>query len=423
MKTIDDYDVIILGGGPGGFGAAVRAGRAGEKTLLIEREGCLGGGGTTMLVNPFMPHTTDCWQKTGEFKVVNAGVYAELLQALTARRATNPNDPRRFDDESLRVVLDEMISAAGVKVIFHATLFDAKTNNGRIESVRLAHNGGPLTVRGKVFIDATGDSLLAALVGCDVMFGDEQGNGEGVMPMTTNFLVGGVDLARVPSAQELKARAARGDKDTPALINTNVSCTSYCREGTMHFNAIRITGNMLDPFELSGAEMEGRRRIENFVAWLKANVPGYENCWLIKVGQHIGIRESRRIRGDYLLTGEDILACRKFDDAISCCAYPVDIHGQNAGECRITHLPAGEYYQIPFRCLTPRGTTNLLVASRGISADVVAHGSLRIMPSVMNIGEAAGEAAVISLPAGEVRYIDVQELQKKIVAAGGVLVA
>jgi hypothetical protein len=420
MTTIDKYDVIVAGGGPGGVGAAVAAARGGARTLLVEREGCLGGGGTTMLVNPFMPYTTDCWREKGDEKIVNAGIFMEALKALKARGGTSPSDERRFDDEVYKAVLDELAASAGVTVLFHAALFDAQAEAGRVKSIRLAHNNGPITVTGKVFIDATGDALLSAMAGCQVMFGDEDGN---VMPMTMNFIVGGVDNSRAPSGLEMRVLAAKGDKDTPALINTNVSCISFCRPGTMHYNAIRIPGNTLDPSDLSRAETEGRRRVHNFVAWLKANVPGYEKCYLVKTGQHIGIRESRRVVGDYVLSGEDFSRCAKFDDGIACSAYPVDIHGQKQGQTRIEHLPPGEYYQIPYRCLTPKGMTNLLVASRSVSADVVAHSSLRTMPIVMNIGEAAGHAAAMSLPAGDVRKIDVQKLRQKIRDNGGVLEA
>ena len=415
---ISQYDVIVVGGGPGGVGAAVAAGRSGAKTLLLEREGCLGGGGTTMLVNPFMPYTTNCWRDRGDEKVVNAGVFREVLTRLKARGATNAKDARRFDDEALKVVLDELVAEAGVDVVFHAALFDAEVRDHIVQSVRLAHNHGPVTVEGKVFIDATGDALLAAAAGAKIMFGDEAGR---VMPMTLNFLVGGVDHSRMPSSQDLRERASRGDKDTPALINTNLSCTSWVRDGTLHFNAIRVVGNTLDPMDVSRAESEGRRRVANYIAWLRANVSGFEKCYLIKTGAHIGIRESRRVVGDYVLSGDDFTRCAKFDDAIACCAYPVDIHQQAQGQGRIEHVPMGEYYQIPYRCLTPKGLTNLLVAARSISADIVAHSSLRIMPPVMNIGEAAGYASAMSLPGGDVRKIDVKALRDRIRAGGGVL--
>lgn len=409
---ITQYDVVVVGGGPGGVGAAVAAGRSGAKALLLEREGCLGGGATTMLVNPFMPYTT------GDGKVVCGGVFQEVLGRLKSRGAADPKDARGFDDEALKLVLDELVAQAGVDVIYHAALFDAQVQDGRAQSIRLAHNHGPITVAGKVFIDSTGDALLAALCGCEIQFGNESGR---VMPMTLFFKVEQVDTARIPSGRELYHLAAKGDKDQPPLINTNFSCLSSPLPGVVYINAIRVPGNTLDPFSVSQAESEGRRRVENYVAWLRANVPGYGNCRLAKTASHVGIRESRRVTGDYVLTADDFKKCSRFDDAVACCSYMVDIHGDKPGEGTILHLPPDGYYQVPYRCLTPRGMKNLLVASRSISTDVTMHSSVRIMPQVMNLGEAAGCAAAMALPDGDIRSIDIRGLQDRIRAGGGIL--
>jgi len=418
MVTMDEHEVVVVGGGAGGLAAAVAAARADARVLLLEREGCLGGGATTMLVHPFMPHLTSPGPDGGR-KVVNAGIFAEVVDRLSARGAADAGGPCvRFDDEAMKLVLDELAAEAGVEVMFHAALFDAEVARGRVEAVRLAHNGGPIRATGKVFIDGTGDALLAALAGCECMFGDEAGD---VMPMTLNFVVGGVEIDRFPSTPRLRELAGRGAADDPPLINTNVSCVTSPRPGFLQFNAIRTPGNTIDPHDLSACEAEGRRRVENFVRWLRAKVPGCENCHLVKTAGHVGIRESRRVGGDYTLSYEDFRKAAKFDDGIACCGYDLDIHGREQGQTRIEKLGPGEYYQIPYRCLTPGGLENLLIAGRGISADVEAHSSVRIMPVVMCIGQAAGIAAAMSLPGGRVRDIDVQQLRRNIRAAGGVL--
>lgn len=411
MQQMEGYDVVVVGGGPGGVGAAVSAARAGAKTLLVEREGFLGGGATVMMVNPFMPCLTSENAEKKRF-VVNAGIFAEILQRLQKRKAgeLRKGGSANFDDEALKLILDEMAAEAGVTVLFHTALYDVRTEHGRIASVYLAHNSEPIATSGKVFVDSTGDALLSARAGAQFQFGDEQGK---VMPMTLFFVIGGADPSMIPWP-DLRKLCAEGGKDNPPLINTNLSCTSVGPSGMIYVNAIRIPGNTLDPLDLSRAEAEGRRRVENYVAWLKARVAGFENCFLAKTACHIGIRESRRVVGDYTLTGEDFDKCSKFDDGIACCSYPVDIHQQEQGKVIITHLPPGEYYQIPYRCLTPRGLTNLLVASRSISCDVKMHSSLRVMPPVMNFGEAAGLAAAMSLPAGDVRAINVQELRNRL---------
>ena len=417
MKDIEGFDIAVVGGGPGGLSAAVAAGRSGAKVVLLEREGCLGGGATTMLVHPFMSHVARSSQ-AGQGMVVSAGIFAEVVSRLEARGSADGS--RRciqFEDEAMKLVLDELVAEAGVKVIFHAAMFDSEVDSGEVTSARFAHNGGPLRVKGKVFVDGTGDSLLAEACGCECMFGNEAGQ---VMPMTMNFMIGGVKKAGYGSVNLRKLAAAGGDDDPP-LINTNVSCVSSPREGYMHFNAIRTPGNTLDPADLSRCEAEGRMRVANFVTWLRAKVPGFEECYLAKTANHVGIRESRRVVGDYLLTGDDFRRAAKFDDGIACCSYDIDIHKQSQGQTQIEHMGPGEYYQIPYRCLTAKGLRNLLVAGRGVSADVEAHSSLRIMPTVMCIGQAAGLAAVMSLPDGDVRSVDVRKLRQAIRDGGGVL--
>ena len=419
-RILDEFDVVVVGGGPGGVGAAVRASEQGAKTLLIERHGSLGGAATGMLVNPFMPATTVRVEPDKPRVLLNGGLVEEIANRLAGRAAGGftPSGCTTFDDEMLKVILDEIVAEAGVKVLYHATLFDAQTENGRVRSIRLAHNGGPITVKAKVFIDATGDALLAERAGAEILFGNEEGV---VMPMTLFFVVGGVDYTRFPKFHEVKALMARGAEDDPPLINTNISCWHTDSKGLLYVNAIRVTGNTIDPFDLSAAETEGRRRVENLMAWLRAHIPAFEKAWLVKTAPHIGIRESRRVRGEYLLTGDDFQSAAKFEDAIACSAYPVDIHGQKQGETRLENLGPGEYYQIPFRCLIPRGLSNLLVASRSISADVVMHSSLRCMPTIYNVGEAAGFAAAMSLPSGETRAVKIAALQKKIRASAGIL--
>jgi hypothetical protein len=421
MRRFDDYDVVVLGGGPGGCGAAVCAARAGARTLLVEREGCLGGGATTMLVHPFMPHKVHApaGQCNADQPLVNAGLYREVVDRLLARGKAKEGFCVDFDDEYLKIVLEELVREAGADILYHAGVYDVDAADGTVCSARLAHNGGPIEVKASVFIDATGDALPAELAGCEIMRGDAQGR---VQPTTLNFIVGGVGTERMPGYGAMAQRCAAGGDDEPALINTNYNCHSIPRPGYVHFNAIRVHGDPLDPMDLSRMEIESRRRVENFVAWLKANVEGFEGCYLVKTGSHVGIRETRRVRGDYVLTYDDWKAGRRFDDGIAACSYSVDIHGQEDKSDESNEpMPPGHYYQVPYRCLTPRGARNLLIASRAISGDRQANGSYRIMPTVMNIGEAAGFAAAMALPSGDIRAVDIPALRDRLIAHGAAL--
>lgn len=420
MQRISEYDVIVTGGGPGGIGAAIAAARGGARALLIEREGCLGGAATTMLVNPFMADRTKPAEGDALRRLVNGGIYQELLERLKGEDAVihEEGGGARFDDEVLKRVLDKMVADAGVTVLFHAALYDAETDGGYVRSIKLAHNRGPLTVSGSVFIDSTGDGLLAQQAGVKVEAGNDDGQ---LMPMTLFFCVGGVDLQRWPGRFEIRERVKTGDKDSPELINRHLSMIAEAPNGLLYFNAVRIPGNALDPLDLSAAEAEGRRRAANYVEWLREHVVGFEKAWLVKTAAHMGIRETRRISGDYRLTYDDWKANARFDDAVACCCYPVDIHGQTFGQTRMEHLSPGTWYQIPYRCLIPQGLENLLIASRCISTDPVAHSSIRVMPPVMCLGQAAGHAAALALPEGKVRKVNIAELQKTILANKGIL--
>ncbi len=383
----EQVDVVIAGGGPGGTAAALAAARNGARTALIERYGFLGGMATAGLVNPFMTYRNDVEQ-------IIRGIFDEILQDL-ARRGGLATNGTTFDEEVLKIVLDEKLAKAGVEVWLHSLLVDVRTEAGVVRAVPAGTRSGAVRFEAGVYVDGTGDGDLAARAGARVEQGRE---GDGlVQPMTLCFRMGGVETKRMPGRKEIaelyRAAKAAGEVDNP---REDVLYFWTMHPGIVHFNTTRVVKrNPVDARDLTAAEIEGRRQAHEMAAFLKRRVSGFENAFLLNSATQIGVRESRRIVGKYLLTEEEVLAGQKFPDGIARGAYDVDIHNPDGSGTVIKRLAKGTSYEIPYRCLLPEGVENVLVASRCISATHAAHSSLRVMPIVAAIGEAAVTAAAL----------------------------
>ncbi|HHW11085.1 MAG TPA: FAD-dependent oxidoreductase [Firmicutes bacterium] len=414
MKTQTHFDVIVCGGGPGGIGAALGSRATGARTLLIERYGYLGGGATAMLVNPFMPYIT------GNKQIIH-GVFERLLQALAARRAYGaPNQPTAFDPEAFKIVAERMCLEAGVDLLYHAYLASADTDaEGRISRIHLATKGGLLTLTADIFVDATGDGDLAAMTGCQVETGRPE---DGLcQPMTLNFRMAGVDVERMPSRQEFTAMyIAAKERGEISCPRENILFFFSTQPGVIHFNTTRVVKlDATDSWQLTAAEIEARRQVWQLAEFFIKQVPGFENAYLQMTAPQIGVRESRRVLGKYVLTAEDCLETRKFADAIARGCYNIDIHSPTGEGTVIKRIPPGEWYEIPYRSLLPKGPGNLLIGSRCISATHEAHSAIRVMPIVMAIGQAAGVAAGLSVRGNVLpRNLPVLEIQRELLAQG-----
>ncbi len=405
-------DVFVAGGGPGGFAAAISAARNGADTLLIEQYGFLGGMATMGLVNPFMTY----W--AGDEQIIG-GVLNEMTERLTALGAYGKGSRTAFDPEAYKYVCDQMAQEAGVRLLFHTMLTDASTSGAEITSVEIANKSGKSRIEATVYIDGTGDADLAFLAGARCEKGrDADGLAQ---PMTLNFRVGQVDQDRIPPREEfnqLYDRAkAEGQLDCPRE-NVLMFCTT--RKGEMHFNQTRVNyADGTSAEDLTKAEIEARRQMWQFLAFLHGDVTGFENAEILMSGPQIGVRESRRVIGDYILTEEDVLGARKFDDCIARGSYSIDIHSPTGAGTVIKRLKPGESYDIPYRCLTPLGLDNLLIAGRPISATHEAHSSLRIMPICLAIGQSAGAAAALSIKQGTApRALDIPLLKSTLRSQG-----
>ncbi|KYH39937.1 MAG: FAD-dependent oxidoreductase [Candidatus Bathyarchaeota archaeon B26-2] len=415
IRSEEEFEVVVVGGGPGGFSAAVSAARRGVSTLLLERYGFLGGMATAGLVNPFMSFHV-------EGKEIIRGVLREVVERLTEMGGYNPEN-RSFDPEIMKYVLDGMALEAGVELLYHTVFVDSETSEDSYIRGILVHNKSGLRfVTGKMFVDGTGDGDLAVSAGAPF----EKGRvSDGLtQPMTLNFDLAAVDLGSLPSREELneayREAKMRGEITCP---RENLLWFHTTRKGLIHFNTTRILkADGTNGKDLTEAEIEGRRQAFEIVNWLKKTFPAFKEAYIIRSGPQVGVRETRRIIGEYVLNAEDIIEARKFPDAICRGSYPIDIHNPTGEGTIIKRPPPGEYYEIPYRCLIPRGVENLLVASRCISATHEAHSAVRVMPIVMGVGQAAGTAAALCVKKGTTpRRLDPQDLRKALRESGAIV--
>ena len=417
-------DVLVGGGGPAGMAAALGAAWAGADVLLTERFGFLGGNPTVALVNPLMSwHTQKAPpseidptrllpQDHGPGEPIVAGALETFISnliaadgALAPTQATGFTVP--FDPEIYKAVAQETMEQAGVRVLLHAFANDVWTDEDKLCGAVFETKSGPLLIRANVIVDASGDGDLAAKAGARFHIGREE-DGR-VQPMTLMFRIADFDREAfaayvrehpdqwrgVHGLWDLieKARAA-GELDLPRE-DILFFATPHPRE--LSVNCTRVTGvNGTDVFDLSRAEGEARRQMRQIMRFLKRYVPGFADAYIVQSGTHIGVRETRRIVGEYTLDVEDVLQARKFSDAIARCSYPVDIHNPAGSGTTLRRLPQGEWYEVPLRCLVPKDVDGLLVAGRSISGTHEAHSSYRVTPTAMATGQAAGVCAALA---------------------------
>lgn len=414
------YNLIVAGGGLAGVAAAVRAAREGLSVLLLEKSGCLGGAMSNNLVYPFMEYwTNDPTNKSRRY--LSAGIFKEMRDR---ERAYDPSrSDMEFSPELFKFVLDDMVSEAGVDVLFHSVLLDVQSENSRIRSVRAATISGILSFAADFFIDATGNGDLFALAGCDYQLGRES---DGLcQPMTTCFRISGVDMALFKQDQEklqslYKQYRAEGKIKNP---REDILIFHGIGNGILHFNTTRIVKH--DPtnaFDVSRAEIEARRQVNEMARFLKENSKAFENSTIISVAGEIGIRESRKLKGVHILTAEELKDLVDFEDAIALGNYDIDIHNPEGAGTSHYYFKDGEYYKIPYRSLLPKEYENLLVAGRCISATHEAQASIRIMPICACLGEAAGTAAAVAYHSNKTAHtVDVNAVRETLRKNGAAL--
>lgn len=401
------YDLAVIGGGFAGVAAALSAAREGARVLLVEKSNSLGGAAVNALVNPFMPYST---QMDGARVDLSAGIFKEIHSRLEERHAMRGES---FLEEELKYILNQMLIEAEIDLLFHAYIFKVERSGDSIESVSVATKSGELVISADYFIDATGDAQLAYLGGCPTTLGREPDHL--CQPMTLCFRLGNVEVDKFMASRNSLKEAHRKSLEAGELTNPreNILVFKTPIPNVLHFNTTRVVKkNPTSPEEVTEAEILAREQVYEIYDFMKAHADGLENSFLMMTAAEIGVRESRMIIGDYILTEQDARGCAKFDDAIAACNYDIDIHNPEGTGTSHYYFPAGEYYTIPYRSLIPRGVSNLLVAGRCISSDHGAQASYRIMPVVCCLGEAAGAAIGLAVKNGvSVREVDTKELQ------------
>jgi hypothetical protein len=420
------YDVVVLGGGFTGCAAAVSAARQGKRVLLLEASGFLGGAASNCLIFPLMPYSTTVTDEDGTERrhYLSRGFLAELVEDL--RASGNIRGDSQFNDESLKILLDKKVTEAGVQVLFHATLCGVEKEGERILSVSAATKAGVLTFEGKMFIDCTGDADLCVMAGVSTRLGREPDNL--CQPMTLCFRVANVDKKLFFENRPLWVRLHKEWKEAGRFANPreDILVFDYPIDGVLHFNTTRVVKlNPVDPFDVTKAEMAARRQVQELLDFFRVNgVPGMERAKLIYTAPSIGVRESRMLVGEYVLTGADLVACTKFEDAIAAGNYDIDIHNPEGSGTSHYYFPKGTWYTIPYRSLIPRAEdcVNLLVGGRCISCDHEAQASIRIIPICTTTGEAAGIGASVAIDEGvPVQQADTDKIRRILAEQGAYL--
>ncbi len=384
------YDVIVVGGGFAGTVSAISIARNGLSVLLVEKYNCLGGAACYNLVNPFMPYWT--YDKSGNKIELSKGLFKEITTRLEKENGLARQDKCCFNEEVLKHVLNKMAIESGVNLLFQTLVTGVLKKEGNINGITISNVAGNQEIFADYFIDATGDANLSFMSGYPYQLGRKEDNL--CQPMTLCFRLGNVhvkDMGIFEKVNKLyKKYKSEGKINNP---REDILVFKTPMEGIYHFNTTRVVKlNPTDGFDVTKAEIIARDQVFEIYDFLKSNFEEFSDSQIISTGIQIGVRESRMIEGEHLLTKEEMLAFTHFNDGIAACNYDIDIHSPDGSGTSHYYFPKGKFFTIPYGCLVPKGSKNLLVAGRCISATHEAQASIRIMPVCCSIGEAAGIA-------------------------------
>jgi len=429
VPVYGEYDVAVLGGGPAGIAAAVASARAGRKTLLVERYGFLGGMGTAAGVTNFCGLHANVH---GEMRRVVQGVASDLLARID--RLGGLNAPhlilgkifaQAYDTATYKIAADDLLAAHKIDILFHALGAGVAMHaDTRIAALFIETKAGRQAIRASIFIDCSGDGDLAAWAGAPFEVGDNQGH---MLYPSMMFRLNGVDPQRAGEAwrtipalmEEAEARGTHKFPRRGAIVRPQKSQIEWRVNFTQLKRADGRAINGLEPDDLTRGEIDGRRQAVEAFAFLRT-VPGFEKSYIVDLPPQLGIRETRRIKGGYQLSGEDVLTCASFDDSIGVNGWPIEAHV--AGDVIFTFPPIPEsrgFNELPYRMLLPEKIDNLLVAGRCASMTHEGQSAARVSGACFAMGEAAGTAAALALSGNTLpRDLTIEKLQQALKGPG-----